>query len=84
MHLGSQSSSQIPAGRAIWHFNGLLQFYHLHRSPAEFAIIRATIALTALAHLAWYFLRWRHSAHVRPLFSAYAKILARAVTGRAR
>ncbi len=84
IHLGSQSSSQIPAGRAIWHFNGLLQFYHLHRSRTEFAIIRASIALTALAHLAWFFVRWRHSAHVRPLFSAYAKILARGITGRVR
>ncbi len=81
VHLGGQSASQVPAARLVWHYSGLLRFYRLHRSAAQRATLRALIALAMLARIAGVLVKHHAARPVRPLLSAYARVLARAVRG---
>lgn len=79
VHLGGQSASRVPAARLVWHYTGLLRFYHLHRPRLQQIVIRAVIALAATAHIVWLLAAHRGSPDGRVILASYARVLARAL-----
>ncbi len=79
VHLGGQSSAQVPARRLVWHYTSALRFYCLHRSGLQQSVLRAVIAFAATTHIASLLVRHRQATHARAILNAYLHVLVRAI-----
>jgi GT2 family glycosyltransferase len=80
VHVGSQSWSHISPRRTIWYYAGRLRYFQAHHALWERLLQRIAIAVIALFHLLRLLLSGSRSAERRTWISAYARVLALAVS----
>jgi len=80
VHLGGQSRSRVRAVSLIWHYKSMLRYYRLHATRRRYLVVRTGVTIGAAGHVLWRLLLRRRSASTRPFLSAYAHVLANALT----
>lgn len=79
IHLGGQSSKQVPLARVVWHFKGMLRFYRLHYSRRQTLVLRVAIVVASSVRLVWLMIRSGYSRNARLALSVYARVVVIAV-----
>jgi GT2 family glycosyltransferase len=80
VHLGGQSRARVAAASVIWHYKSMLRFYRKHASHRRYLIVRTGVAVGAAGHVIWQLVWRQRSAQGRAILSAYARVLAYALT----